>query len=297
MNSAASIKARLRNLAAKEHKPYDYVQTHYMIERLLYRLSISKYADDFVLKGGLLLHVLFAEKARATRDIDFLARFTSNSPENLKAIFTNVCAIKADDAVVFDPNTLTAEAITEGADYHGVRMKLTGFLERSRSVLQFDLGFGDVIVPHPERMVYPSLLGMDEINLWAYSREFIIAEKFQAMLYLAQANSRMKDFFDIYMMASTYDFDGRVLFEAVQQTVAKRATPIETNPIVLDAAFSCMSEKVAQWNAFCKRIHHDELAFDSVLAILRKMLTPIYQSILTDNEFFGVWKHQTLDWE
>lgn len=218
MNNAASIKARLRNLAAKEHKPYDYVQTHYMIERLLYRLSISKYADDFVLKGGLLLHVLFAEKARATRDIDFLARFTSNSPENLKAIFTNVCAIKADDAVVFDPNTLTAEAITEGADYHGVRMKLTGFLERSRSVLQFDLGFGDVIVPHPERMVYPSLLGMDEINLWAYSRESIIAEKFQAMLYLAQANSRMKDFFDIYMMASTYDFDGRVLFEAVQQS-------------------------------------------------------------------------------
>ena len=152
MNNAASIKARLRNLAAKEHKPYDYVQTHYMIERLLYRLSISKYADDFVLKGGLLLHVLFTEKARATRDIDFLARFTSNSPENLKAIFTNVCAIKADDAVVFDPNTLTAEAITEGADYHGVRMKLTGFLERSRSVLQFDLGFGDVSVPHPERM-------------------------------------------------------------------------------------------------------------------------------------------------
>ena len=113
MNNAASIKARLRNLAAKEHKPYDYVQTHYMIERLLYRLSISKYADDFVLKGGLLLHVLFAEKARATRDIDFLARFTSNSQENLKAIFADVCAIKADDAVVFDPNTLTAETITE----------------------------------------------------------------------------------------------------------------------------------------------------------------------------------------
>ena len=116
MNNAASVKARLRNLAAKERKPYDYVQTHYMIERLLYRLSISKYADDFVLKGGLLLHVLFAEKARATRDIDFLARFTSNAPENLKLIFADVCTIRADDAVVFDPDSLIAQAITEGAD-------------------------------------------------------------------------------------------------------------------------------------------------------------------------------------
>ena len=118
------------------------------------------------------------------RDIDFLARFTSNAPENLKLIFADVCTIRADDAVVFDPDSLIAQAITEGADYHGVRMKLTSFLERSRSVLQFDLGFGDVIVPHPERMVYPSLLDMGEINLWAYSRESIIAEKFQAMLYL-----------------------------------------------------------------------------------------------------------------
>ena len=297
MNNAASVKARLRNLAAKERKPYDYVQTHYMIERLLYRLPIAKYADDFVLKGGLLLHVLFAEKARATRDIDFLARFTSNAPENLKLIFADVCTIRADDAVVFDPDSLIAQAITEGADYHGVRMKLTGFLERSRSVLQFDLGFGDVIVPHPERMVYPSLLDMGEINLWAYSRESIIAEKFQAMLYLAQANSRMKDFFDICMLASTYDFDGRVLFEAIQQTIAKRATPIETNPIIFDAAFGGMTEKKAQWNAFCKRIHHDELTFDGVLIILRKMLGPIYQAILADSEFFGVWKHQTLNWE
>lgn len=207
------------------------------------------------------------------------------------------CTIRADDAVVFDPDSLIAQAITEGADYHGVRMKLTGFLERSRSVLQFDLGFGDVIVPHPERMVYPSLLDMGEINLWAYSRESIIAEKFQAMLYLAQANSRMKDFFDICMLASTYDFDGRVLFEAIQQTIAKRATPIETNPIIFDAAFSGMTEKKAQWNAFCKRIHHDELTFDGVLIILRKMLGPIYQAILADSEFFGVWKHQTLNWE
>lgn len=178
MNNAASIKARLRNLAVKEQKPYDYIQTHYMIERLLYRLSISRYADDFILKGGLLLHALFAEKARATRDIDFLARFISNAPDNLKSIFSEVCVIEADDAVIYDPATLTTETITEDADYQGVRVKLIGYLEKSRSLLQFDIGFGDIIVPKPERMTYPSLLSMDETTLWVYSKESIIAEKF-----------------------------------------------------------------------------------------------------------------------
>lgn len=297
MNNAASIKARLRNLAVKEQKPYDYIQTHYMIERLLYRLSISRYANDFILKGGLLLHALFAEKARATRDIDFLARFISNAPDNIKSIFTEVCSIEADDAVIYDPATLTTETITEDADYQGVRVKLIGYLEKSRSLLQFDIGFGDIIVPKPERMTYPSLLSMDETTLWVYSKESIIAEKFQAMLYLAQANSRMKDFYDIYMLANTYDFDGRTLFEAVKQTTERRETPIEEHPIVLDSSFALMKDKTVQWGAFCKRIHKDNLEFGEVLSVIRRLLSPIHQALFRENEHFGYWNHQLHQWE
>jgi len=296
VNTATSIKARLRNIAVREQKPYEYIQTHYVIERLLYRLSVSRYSRDFILKGGLLLHSIFHKRARATRDIDLLAKRIENTPEHMNAAILEVCQIPVDDAVSFDPDTIETEIIRGEADYPGVRTKLVGYLDRSRSTLQLDIGFGDVIIPEPEAMIYPSLLAMDETHMLCYSKESIIAEKFQAMLYLAQPNSRMKDFYDVHMLASGFDFDGSVLREAIYQTITRRVTPLYTEPIVFADTFANLPGKEAQWRAFCGRIHHESIAFSGVLSTIRRFLEPIYWSILHEEEFISTWYHNNQLW-
>lgn len=296
MRNADSIKSKLRNLSVQEGKPYEYVQTHYMIERLLYRLSRSRFSDDFILKGGLLLHALFENRARATRDIDFLARSINNEPELLKAAFREICQLEADDAVTFDASTIQTEEITEDADYSGIRIKLVGYLDRSRSTLQFDIGFGDAIVPKPMDMVYPSLLGMDETHLLVYSKESLIAEKFQAMVYLAQANSRMKDFYDIYMLATAFGFDGAILREAIYQTLTRRGTPLSEEPIIFTENFASYPGKAAQWQGFSKRIHIESLSLAEVLSMLRTFLLPVYVAILHEKDLLLTWYHASAEW-
>lgn len=296
MSRADSIKARLRNLSISEQKPYEYIQTHYCIERLLYRLSVSRYSSDFILKGGLLLHALFENRARATRDIDLLARHMDNTPESMISVFQEICGIEANDAVSFDTGTLSAQRIKEDADYEGVRVKLVAYLDRSRSTLQFDIGFGDVVVPKPELMTYPSILDMDETNIYVYSKESIIAEKFQAMLCLAQANSRMKDFYDIAMLAAEHDFDGAVLREAIYQTLVRRTTPLSTEPVVFEERFATDKDKQAQWMGFTNRIHIQAPSFEETLATLERFLHPIHQAILNEDEFFRIWDHTKSIW-
>lgn len=292
----ASLKSRLRNLAIKEKKPYDYIQMHYMIERLLHRVSVSRFAHDFVLKGGLLLHVIFEDKARATRDIDFLARHMSNDPEYIRHVFEEICAIPCDDAIEFDVTTLTVEPILKGANYSGVHVKVLGFIERSRNQIEFDIGFGDAVVPEPEEMVYPSLLGLDETRILAYSKESVIAEKFQAMVYLAESNSRMKDFYDIYMLSTSFGFDGAGLSEAVYETFTRRATPLPQIPVIFTDGFWEIPDKQVQWNAFCKRIHVDHLSFGEVITHNRAFLAPIYEAITSDERLIVSWNPEKAKW-
>ena len=289
MNSD-SIKAKLKNIAVKEGKQFDYLLTLYLIERLLYRISISEYADKFVLKGGVLLYIVLEEKARATKDIDMLARQLNNSLENVEAIFKSVCEIKEDDAIEFDLNTLTVEKIKEDADYEGVRVKVTAFLDRTKKVLQMDIGFGDVIVPCATEIEYPSLLEMKKPLLKAYSMESVIAEKFEAMIYLAEANSRMKDFYDICILSQKYNFQGKVLKEAIQTTFKHRKTPLQSIPTLFTSEFRESKEKKQQWNAFKKRISSkEELEFFEVIDKLVKFLKPIYDSIIENKEFSLTW--------
>jgi hypothetical protein len=195
VNTAESVKARLKKIAVAENKPFNYILMHYFIERLLYRLSVSPYAGNFILKGGLLLYTVFNNKARTTRDIDLLAEKIGNTPDELLRIFTEIARLPGGDAVSYDTKTITVERIKEDADYEGIRLKLTGYLDRSCHVLQFDIGFGDVVIPKPVMMTYPSLLDMEAPRLKAYTLESVIAEKFQAGVYLAEANGRMKDFY------------------------------------------------------------------------------------------------------
>lgn len=293
----ASLKAKLNSLAVKLDKPSEYVIQHYMIERILYRLSISKYAGQFVLKGGVLLHVIFDNKARTTRDIDFLARAMNNEPDHIAAVFKEICQIEADDCIVYDTENLTAEIIKEEADYQGVRVKVTGYIGRTRSVLQMDVGFGDIIVPKPEYIFYPSLLNMEEPELLAYSKESIISEKFQAMVFLAQSNSRMKDFYDIYMMAKNYSFDGAILAEAVKETLTHRKTILPDFPFALTEEMVRFPGKQEQWKAFCKRLKLQDVAFESVISVLREFLMPVYQAVVSDKPFHSCWNKERVEWE
>jgi len=160
-NNAASIRSRLKNIADYERKPFDFILMLYFAERLLFRMSISRYSEKFVLKGGLLLYLIMNEKARATKDIDLLAREISGNPDTLRNIFTDISVIPFDDAVVYDPNSITAERIKEDAEYEGVRIKINARLGNIQKSLQFDIGFGDVILPKPETLEYPTLLDMD----------------------------------------------------------------------------------------------------------------------------------------
>ncbi len=297
MNNADSIKFKLKQVAIAEGKPFDYFLMHYFIERLLYRLSISEYAGNFILKGGLLLYAIFENDARATKDIDFLARRIKNTPEELTKIFAEISAVPSDDAVNFESGSISAERINEGADYQGVRIKLTGYLDRSRHVLQFDIGFGDAVFPKPVKMDYPSLLEMEQPHLQVYSLDSVIAEKFQAMIFLAEANSRMKDFYDIYKLMRSYNFEGKILYNAVLQTIKRRKTPLSTIPSIFKDEFADLKDKQVQWNAFIKRINAvEDLSFQDVISGIKIFMCPIYDCVLLDSEFEKSWNCTKGEW-
>jgi len=296
-NNAASIRARLKNIADTERKPFDFILMLYLVERLLFKLSISRYNEQFVLKGGLLLYLIMNEKARATKDIDLLAREIACNLDTLRDIFAEISVIPSDDAAVYDPNSIIAERIKEDANYEGVRIKVIARLGNMQKSLQFDIGFGDVIVPSPETLEYPTLLDMDSPMIKAYSKESVIAEKFEAMLYLAELNSRMKDFYDIYSLCTSFDFDGRVLYEAVLQTITRRGTNTPAEPTVFDKAFADNNDKSTQWGAFKRRTSvGGDLGFPEVADMIGVFLKPLYECIVSEREFTGRWEKDSGRW-
>lgn len=195
------------------------------MERLVYRLSRSDHKGSFVLKGALLFRVWDVPDSRATRDIDFLA-FLDNSPENLAAVFREICAIEEDDGLVFDPGSVDAKAIKEDADYEGVRVRFRGLLGKARITMQVDIGFGETVHPDAVDDVYPTILEMDAPTLRIYPPETVVAEKAEAMVHLGSLNSRMKDFYDIWRLSRQFEFDNSVLGEAIKQTFDNRGTEV-----------------------------------------------------------------------
>jgi predicted nucleotidyltransferase component of viral defense system len=292
-----SVKVKLKKLADDEGKNFNYILMHYFIERLLYRLSISPYAENFILKGGLLLYTVLEQRARATRDIDFLAYHIQNLPDEMVRIFKEISLIPCDDAVSFDSKTISGERIREDADYQGIRIKLTGFLDRSRHILQFDIGFGDIIVPKPVDLIYPSLLNMEPPHLKAYTFESVIAEKFQAGVYLAEANSRMKDFYDIYELCSTFDFEGATLYKAITQTFEHRKTEMPEVPTIFKDGFPLLADKQSQWKAFQRRLGVAlDKDFPAVITVIKGFLLPVYNALYRKESFSGHWNKAVQAW-
>ena len=222
----ASIHQRLLNKAQKSGRPFNELLQYYGIERFLYRLSLSDYADQFILKGALMFNVWGMEGFRPTRDIDLLGH-TSNAIDTIKDIFQSICRIRGEaDGLEFDANSVRCERIKEDADYEGIRVTLAGALGKIRIHIQIDIGFADIVTPPPMKMDYPTILDHSSPRLYGYSRESVIAEKFQAMTALGNANSRLKDFYDVWMLVTNFTFDGRTLKAAIEKTFQNRSTEL-----------------------------------------------------------------------
>lgn len=298
-NIPASVGERLKNIAKQSGKTFDFILLLYFQERLLYRLSISHYRDQFVLKGGLFLFSLTQFKSRPTKDIDFLARQISNDIQYIKTAFESICALATEeDGVEFDVKGITAERIKEGADYEGIRIKIPAALGKIKKQLQLDIGFGDVVIPKPQEMQYPTLLNMKPPEIRVYSTYSVIAEKFEAMISLSVVNSRMKDFCDVFTLLSTENFDGRVLWEAIFETFQRRRTNLEKEHPVFSPSFAEDESRNKQWKAFLQRTGiKEDLQFPFVMEKIRDFLFPVYESILKENEYWKMWNSRALKWE
>ena len=278
---AASIHQRLLNLSKARNLDFNLLLARFAIERFLYRLSQSPYADVFVLKGAMLLQVWLAETSRPTRDLDLLG-FGDVSADRLQAMFAAVCEQPAAaDGCQFHADSVIVAAIRAEDEYGGQRVTLSGHLGNARLRIQVDIGIGDSVTPPAEWIEYPTLLDFPRPWLRAYRAETTIAEKLHAMVVLDLQNSRMKDFFDIWRLAQTHSFTGRLLTAAVQDTFDRRRTTIPAGlPTALTPAFAQNAAKARQWQAFLKKnsLSHDAEDFGSVVGLLASFLGPVLQA-------------------
>lgn len=253
-NPAASVRARLLNKARADGMDFQLLLTRYGLERLLYRLSISPERDNFLLKGALLFDLWYDVPLRPTRDIDLLGFGLAEIPY-LVAAFEGVCAIEVDDGIAFDGTSIRADEIRKEANYAGIRLTLTGTVGGARCPIQIDVGYGDAVTPAPEAAHYPVMFDdMPAPTLRVYPKYTVVAEKLEAIITLGMANSRMKDYFDLWVILRDAQLDQEILVQAVDATLSRRGTKRPSGmPIGLSAQFSSDRQKNMQWAAFVKR--------------------------------------------
>jgi predicted nucleotidyltransferase component of viral defense system len=297
-NISASIKARLQNIARKTGRPFNELLRLYGIERFLYRLSISPYNHSFVLKGGLIFLTLDLPFRRPTRDID-LRGFTQNSVENIISIIINICQQSVDDdGLIFRSETVIVEMRLLDADYQGIRATFMGMLGKAEIPMQVDIGFSDEITPSPVSISYPSLLAMPFPQLYGYPLVSVISEKFHAIVQLGEINSRMKDYYDIWLLSDYFDFDGHLLQSAITHTFNRRGTIVPDElPFGLSSAFAASHDKA--WKVLMKHIGYDNKNLDDfeyVLQRLRMFLLPPMVAIAHGMDFNHYWRARN-SWE
>jgi predicted nucleotidyltransferase component of viral defense system len=271
---ATSVRARLLALSREKGQALDFLLTRYALERLLYRLSVSPYRDRFVLKGAMLITTWFDDPHRATRDVDLLG-YGDPSPEPMLATFREIGNIAADDGITFDTEALRVDLIREELEYGGLRLRTTATLAGARIGVVIDIGFGDAVEPGLEEIDLPVLLDLPTPQLRAYARETVVAEKFQAMVAFGRANSRMKDFYDVWVLAKSYDFNNDRLARAIAATFDRRGTPLpDALPDALTVEFARDETKRRQWVAFSADLAIATGPFESVIEDLATFLMP-----------------------
>ena len=292
-NTAASVRDRLLALARERGEDFQLLLTQYGLERLLYRLSQSSYRDRFILKGAMLFLLWGDQPHRPTRDVDFLG-FGDNSEAGLQAIFRELCGIPVeDDGLTLIAESVQVETIRDETEYGGIRVRLFGDLAGARVPIQADIGFGDAVTPEAKEAEYPTLLGNPAPHLRVYPRETVVAEKYQALVNLGMANSRMKDFYDLWVIAREFDFDGQTLSEAIHNTFSCRQTPLpEHTPSGLSPGFYEDSRKNTQWNAFVRKgmLVTSPPSLTEICLFLETFLVPPTQALTQDRDFRAKWK-------
>ena len=290
-NISASVRDRLLNKARAEKLDYNLLLTRYVLERMLYRLSISKQRDQFLLKGALLFDLWFDVPHRPTHDADFLD-FGSAEIPHVEEIFRDICRIEVEDGIAFQPDTVKAAEIRKETNYAGVRVTLLGMLDSARCPVQIDIGFGDAVVPGPDEVHYPVILGeMPEPHLHVYPRYTVVSEKLEALTSLGMLNSRMKDFFDLWILAKHSDFDGPILSRAVAATFDRRCTAVPNGvPIGLSDEFINDTQKGKQWQAFLRKNALDPMPLATVIADLRNFLMPVLATIAVGGSHDYSWR-------
>ena len=297
MSIQDSIKAKLKNRAIEDNRTFQEILTIYGLERMLYRLSISKYASTYILKGGILLYAMYQGKySRGTADVDLLGKSVSNDLETVKDSFREIFNISCDeDGLVFDSYSLRATRITEFKKYPGINISIDGYLAKTKISVQIDIGFGDVIHPEIEDIVYPTLIDMAAPIIQAYSKESIIAEKFQAIVSLGYTNSRMKDFYDIYALLITYDFEFESLRDAIDKTFKNRNTEVD-NIVAFEVDFAMDPNRKKLWAGFVKTKKVDpQIELSTVIDLISAFLKPVLD--LTIQNLDLTWNHIHLLWK
>jgi len=291
-NLAASVRQRLMNLARVQNEEFQLVLTRYALERLLYRLSQSEHRDVFVLKGAMLFQLWSDQPHRPTRDLDLLGHGENTIPR-FERIFREVCKLAVEeDGLVFSAESVRGDTMKEDQEYAGLRLNLDCRLENARIPVQIDIGFGDVVTPAAAEVTYPVLLDFLAPVLPAYSRESVVAEKFQAMVMLGIANSRMKDFYDLWVLARQFEFQGPLLCQAIRATFERRRTPVPAEtPLALSPEFAQDRGKQTQWRAFISKGKLDTggVGLNEVIDALRDFLMPAAEAIVAGRLSAMTW--------
>lgn len=274
-NIAASVRQRLLNRSRRDNRSFNELLQYYSMERFLYRLSVSEYESHYILKGALMLRAWNSPEFRPTMDIDMLGR-TGNDEANIIYQIREVIAMEVEpDGLSFDAGSIQSERITEDADYEGIRIRFRGALGTARINMQIDIGSGDVVYPGPERAELPCMLDAPAPSLLCYSRESTIAEKFEAMVSLGELNSRMKDFYDVWLLSRQFAFELEKLAEATKRTLKQRGTELAEPIDAFSQAF--VSSRQPLWSAFRKRLKQEHLpeSFAEITAEVEAFMSPV----------------------
>ena len=296
MDKGASVIAKLKNKAKETGKP---LQVHLQLfcqEEFLRKLSMSKYADNLVLKGGLFIYTLTNFESRATVDIDFLMRQLPNKIEEIEKIIAEILSVDTGNDFI-ELSAKGFETISPQRKYKGVSFQIIGKIKNTRTPFNVDLGVGDIIVPKSEKRVIP--VQLDEFTspeISTYSLESTIAEKFDAILQLLEMTSRMKDFYDIYYLSNMFDFDGRKLQEAIFETLQNRGTTYSRDSLDKIKAFANDAQMISKWNLYLHTIKMPEIKFKTVIESLYTFLEPIWDAVINEGELFKVWNKNESKW-
>ena len=298
-NRAESIRQRLRNRVRERGEDAQFALQRYAAERFLYRLGVSPHRERFVLKGAMLFRLWGSSMYRPTRDLDFTG-YGSSEHEAVLACFRDLCqAPEVDDSLVFDAHSLTVEEIKEDAEYGGIRVRFLAWLGKSRIQMQIDVGFGNAIHPGALDIEYPTLLDDPAPSIRAYPKEAVIAEKFQAMVQLGEGNSRIKDFYDVYVLGTRFAFDGEQLSRSIAATFERRRTSIDGGlPLALTPRFFANEVRATMWRNYRtrNRLPGAPSDFAAVGELLQTFLGPIWNALAAKERFASAWQPGRL-WE